>query len=298
VAVAIGDAIGLNTITVGLLTGASRAVALLVLRLPRNAANQVPVSVLVVMAALASTGGAYGWERALSTIIGAGIGVAISLALPASRVKDARQTLERLGATLSEILEAMSAGVSAPWTPSQTSDWRRKARVARDRLVHDAKDAVGSGREAAEWNVRDRGHIAELSRYAEVLPRLERTAIGVSVISRGLDDDAHAVDGERPAMRAMSSLLAGLGRLVGAVVGDVLGQGAPADEARALEEGRLRREACAPAASRRARGALSDHAVEAHETGALQWMTYAALLVQVDRIIEDLSGPLPPPSLE
>ncbi|MBV8236792.1 MAG: FUSC family protein, partial [Acidimicrobiia bacterium] len=66
-AVAIGDAIGLNALTVGLLTGASLAIALLVLRLQRQAANQVPVSALVVMAALASHHGTEAWQRAVDT---------------------------------------------------------------------------------------------------------------------------------------------------------------------------------------------------------------------------------------
>ena len=72
--------------------------------------------------------------------------------------------------------------------------------VARDRLLEDTKEAVGNGREAAQWNVRDRRHIAELGRYEDVLPRLERTAIGVSAISRGLDDHARLSGGEHRPM--------------------------------------------------------------------------------------------------
>ena len=49
VALAIGDAITLDAVTVTLLVGASLAVAELGLRLPRAAARQVPVSVLVVL---------------------------------------------------------------------------------------------------------------------------------------------------------------------------------------------------------------------------------------------------------
>ena len=82
VAIAIGDAIGLNMWTVGLLTGLSLAVAQLLLRLPRPAATQVPVSALVVLAAIASRKQSYGFERAFDTVIGAAVGVAVSLALP------------------------------------------------------------------------------------------------------------------------------------------------------------------------------------------------------------------------
>src|SRR5947209_473078 len=91
-ALAIGDAVGLNWLTVGLLTGASLAVALLILRLPRQAANQMPVSVLVVLAAVATQHSSDGWERALNAVLGAAVGATVSLALPASRVASARET--------------------------------------------------------------------------------------------------------------------------------------------------------------------------------------------------------------
>ena len=53
------------------------------------------------------------------------------------------------------------------------------------------------------------------------------------------------------------------------------------------------RSRCMDAAARRAREALDDDA----EHGALsagEWLSYAALLVQVDRIVGDVSAPLPP----
>jgi uncharacterized membrane protein YgaE (UPF0421/DUF939 family) len=282
VAVAIGDAIGLNAVTVFLLVGLSLAVAQLLLRLPRQAANQVPVSVLVVMAALATSHHSQGWQRAADTAIGAGVGAAVSLALPASRLKSARQNLERLGSTLGEVLEEMANGLRQPWTAKETADWRKKAHAARDRLVSAAKDAIGTGREAAQWNIRDRRHVDELGRYEEALPRLERTAIGVSSIARGLDDDARRVPGrELPAMHAMSALLVSVGLLVRSVVRHVLDAGGDDDVRRALAVVEMRREPCAEAASRRAHGGVAD-------APAVEWMTYAALLVQVDRIVDDL----------
>ena len=47
--------------------------------------------------------------------------------------------------------------------------------------------------------------------YEDVMPRLERTAIGVSVISRGLDDHA-GVGNCPPPMPAMGMLLIALAR--------------------------------------------------------------------------------------
>jgi uncharacterized membrane protein YccC len=299
-AIAIGDAFGLNALTVGLLTGISLAIGQFVLRLPRPAATQIPVSILVVMAALANHQDTYPGQRALDTVIGAAVGVVVSLAFPASRRTDARQTLERLGQALGSMLADMSAGLQTPWTTAQTAEWRRTARVARDRLVEDTKEAVGNGREAAQWNVRDRRHIAELGRYEDVLPRLERTAIGVSAISRGLDDHARLTGGEHRPMPDMAALLAALGTLIEAVVRDVLGQAESGEDTRALEEVQARRAPCARAAFRQAQRALGGAVAAVGDADGdrdqpdTEWMSYTALLVQVDRIVDDLRAPLPP----
>ena len=149
--------------------------------------------------------------------------------LPASRLVDARQTLDRLADGLEGVLETMGSGLQQPWSTDQTGEWRRTARTVRDRLVDQAVEAVGDGREAARWNVRDRRHIDALGRYEEVMPRLERTAIGVSVISRGLDDHARLSGTTHRAMPAMGALLVALASAVRALVDDVLGATADAD---------------------------------------------------------------------
>ena len=212
VAVAIGDALSLNGFTVGVLVAVSLGVAQLVLRLPAAAARQVPISILVVLTAVTSSPESSGWSRAVDTVVGAAVGVVVSLVLPASRLVDARQTLDRLADSLSSALETMGSGLQQPWSTDQTEGWRRQARTTRERLVSQAVEAVGNGREAARWNVRDRRHIDVLGRYEDVMPRLERTAIGVSVISRGLDDHARLSGTTHSAMPAMGALLVALGR--------------------------------------------------------------------------------------
>ena len=52
--------------------------------MPLWAATQMPVSVLVVLGAVAVTEHSSGWWRAVDTLIGAAVGVAVSLAFPAS----------------------------------------------------------------------------------------------------------------------------------------------------------------------------------------------------------------------
>jgi hypothetical protein len=243
-ALAVGDALDLNGLTVAVLVAVSLGVAQLVLRLPPSAARQVPISGLVVLSAVTSSPGTSGWQRGLDTVIGAAIGVVVSLGLPASRLVDARQTLERLADGIGGVLGAMDAGLQQSWSAEQTADWRRSARTVRERLVDQADEAVGNGRDAARWNIRDRRHLGVLGRYEDVMPRLERTAIGVSVISRGLDDHAHLAGTTHRAMPAMGALLGTLGGAVRALVRDVLDEPDGADLAASLAEVRERRERC------------------------------------------------------
>ena len=80
-----------------------------------------------------------------------------------------------------------------------------------------------------------------------------------------------------------------------AVVHDVLQDPTEGSLADALDEVAARRKRCAAGATRRARLAL-DHD-EADTDGRVlegEWLNYAAILVQVDRIVVDLRAPLPP----
>jgi uncharacterized membrane protein YccC len=291
-ALAVGDALELNGLTVALLVVVTLAVAELVLHLPRAAARQVPVSALIVLSAAAADPGSSGWYRALDTVIGAVVGVVVSLLLPASRLVDARQTLDRLGDAIGAALETMGSALDQPWSTEQTRDWRRAAHAVRDRLVDDATEAVGNSRDSARWNVRDRRHAAVLGRYEEMLPRLERTGIGTWVIARTLDDQARLADTDHAAVPAMGALLVALAGASRAAVRDLLDDAGGTDLAPALAEVRERRERCVRGASRRARLALEQEATYGDPLES-EWLGYASVLVQVDRIVSDLSLGLP-----
>ena len=289
-ALAISRTLDLTAVTVTLLVAASLGVAELVLRLPRSAARQVPVSILVVLAAADSDNG-QAWHRVIDTIIGAAIGVVVSLAFPASRLVDARQTIDRLAESLANALDTMGTGLQQSWSTEQTESWRHQAHMSRGPLVEQAVEAVGNGRESARWNVRDRRHIAELTTLEELMPRLERTAIGVSVIARGLDDYARITGTVHKPMKGMGELLIALAAAVRAVVADVLDPSQKSDIDPVLEELNARRDVCRKAASRRARLAIDVDDESDPTVVEGEWLNYAAVLVQVDRIVADLGPP-------
>jgi uncharacterized membrane protein YgaE (UPF0421/DUF939 family) len=292
-ALGVGDALDLNAVTVALLVAVSLGVAELGLRLPRAAARQVPVSVLVVLSAVSLSPESSSWHRAADTVLGAVVGVVVSFALPASRVADARQALERLAQGLTSVLDTMGSGLHQPWSTEQTGEWRRTARTVRERLVNDAVAAIDSSRESVRWNVRDRQHTDTVGRYETTMPRLERAAIGVSVIARGLDDHARLTGTTHAAMSSMGELLIALGNAITVVARGVVDESAGDDLARAIEEVRIRRQWCVEGATRRARLALDG--VEDVDLQQIEgeWLNYAALLVQVDRVVADLAAPFP-----
>jgi hypothetical protein len=292
-ALAIGDALSLNAFTVALLVGVSLAIAQLVLRLPAAAARQVPISVLVVLTTVAASPNQQGWQRAGETLIGATVGVVMSLALPASRLVDGRQTVQRLGDGVCEVLQSMALGLQEPWSTDQTRAWRRVSHTVRDRLVDQAREAVGDGRNASRWNIRDRRHLTEIGRYEDAMPCLERTAIGVWAIARGLDDHARLRDEPHRAMPAMGALFASLAAAISEYVRTVLGASQVAAVVAALDEVRTRRARCMQGASRRARLALEREAGDDRLEVEGEWIGYVSLLVQTDRIAADIRATLP-----
>ena len=292
IGLAIGDALELNAAIVAVLVAASLAVAELLLRLPRASARQVPVSVLVVLAAGSLNPTSSGWHRAVDTVLGAVVGVVISLAWPTSRVVEARQALQHLADGLSSSLIVMGSGLHGRWSTDQTEEWRRTARTVRERLVGDASKAIDGGRESVRWNVRDRPRIELFQRLDVVMPRLERAAIGVSVISRGLDDHARLSGTTHEPMASMGALLTALGESIRALALRVLGADTE-DFQRSLDDVRERRVRCVQGASRRARSAVAGDGDTAPGSLEGEWLNYAALLVQVDRIVADLCAPVP-----
>ena len=250
-AVAVGDAIGLNVVSIAILCGGSLAITQLVLRMPQQVATQVPVSLLVVMAAGVAGNKGYAWVRVFDTVLGATVGVVIALVLPSSRFADARDTIRRLSETLVALLRDLGSALADGWSVEQTLQWRRTARIARQRLVAETVEAVDEGRRSAPWSFRDRPHLAELEVYEVVLPRLERIAIGVWALARGLDDHAVLAGGEHRPMASMAELLSALGDLVDAYTAEILGLPGAERLPGLLDDVVELRERCAESARRR-----------------------------------------------
>ena len=84
-----------------------------------------------------------------------------------------------------------------------------------------------------------------------------------------------------------------LARGIRAVVSEGLGQTDVAEVDAAITDVRAKREECMAGARRRARLALQSDIASEDDRAAAEWLGYAAVLVHVDRIVHDLTGPLP-----
>jgi len=291
VALLIGDAVSLNGFTVAILVVVALGISVFVLRFSGGEANQLPITLLLVLAVVSYGQKSYGVGRAVDTIIGAAFGGLVALALPTSRLQEARSALTRLAAELADCLAMMGAGLQQPWSEKTTGTWEARAQRSRKQLARRAVDAVGSGRRAARWNYRDRRHLHDLERYDEVAPRLERISIGVAEIARALDETgARTPDGHVPTPK-LGALVAALGTAVGAYE-RLLDH--PDDNGAlraALQEVRICRAESEQGAIRRARLAIEGGA-RAVDPEADEWLSYGAVLEQADAIILDLERPI------
>ena len=159
------------------------------------------------------------------------------------------------------------SGVSPPRSRDASVRWEpvyknrgRKRRRARGRSGRSGRgpdsprravDAVGSGRGAARWNYRDRGHLGDLGRYEDMAPRLERISIGVAEIARrsrprrGAKVRSASADAEaRRAPRSVGRRSPGCRPTAERPAGRIHG-------ARALQNVRLRRDETQEGATRR-----------------------------------------------
>jgi uncharacterized membrane protein YgaE (UPF0421/DUF939 family) len=290
VALAIGDAIVLNGLTVAILVTISLGISVLLLRFTGGSANQLPITVLLVLAVVSNGKTSYGLGRAVDTLIGAAIGGFVSLVLPASRLQDARETLGRLASATAVSLQMMSDGVRRTWSQKDASEWNERAQRTRYRLARQAVDAVGAGERAAKWNHRDRRHLGQLAQYQEMASRLERVSISVSEIARGLDQTACRRTDAHPSMARLSALLDALAdavRTFGRELDDPTDRG---PLLAALGEVRERRENCEVGATRRARLAVDAGNQNVDDPAAEEWLDYGNVLLQADWIVADLTS--------
>jgi aromatic acid exporter family member 1 len=215
VAIALSTVVGLTWWSLGLtvLTALVLAHALGL----REHAIETPISAMLVLAVAGSTEA--GLARVYETLVGAAVGVLVSLVLPRSYVRPAGDAIGALAAEVGRLLHDMADGLEREWSP----DWAM-ANLLRARAL---EDAVARAREAlarAEEGVRLNPSAVRTAHLPEALrpglTALEYSTINLRVLNRSLVDRVSgAAARHRPGPRtrkAVARLLAATGDAVAA----------------------------------------------------------------------------------
>jgi hypothetical protein len=280
VAVVLSEVLGLTWWSLGLAVLAALVLGQW-LRLGGQAV-ETPISAMVVLAVGAHT--QIGLGRVYETLIGAAVGVSVSLLTPPVYVQPAGDAIGELAGQISRLLRTVAAELEDRWAYERAVPWLERAREL-EGLVRQARDALVQAEESLRLNPRSRGaeHVPGTLRSG--LTALEYTAINVRVVCRLLVDRVQDVpprDLPGPRIRRpLARLLAAAAEPVAVfgelVASDVAGP-APDDE-------RLRQ------ALRRAR-LLRDAASRVLLVDALRkpdiWRVHGALLAFIDRVLSEI----------
>jgi hypothetical protein len=280
VAVLVSTVVGLTWWSVGLTVMGALVIAYL-LRLGDHAL-EVPISAMLVLAV--SGHREVGLERVYETLVGAGIGVLVSLILPRTYVGPAGDAIARLAHELSRLLRDTARDLDHRWSRDREMEYLKRAR-GMETAVSRAREVLARAEEGVRLNpsARRTSHVPDTLRPG--LTALEHSTINVRGLIRSLVDRVtepaarHAPSAElREAVARLLEAIADAIEDFGAVVAaDPEGPARDTDALRgALDRARpLREEA-------------SQLLIDDAAPGPTIWRVNGALLSHVDRLLADL----------
>jgi uncharacterized membrane protein YgaE (UPF0421/DUF939 family) len=161
-------------------------------------ASTIATSALLVLA----LGGGYGWVRVEDTALGAGVGVAVNLAVaPPLYVRGAGEALAAVAEDAGRLLARMAEELQGEWDRERSLAWLTWARRLDDDL-RAAREAVTRGEESLRFNPRGRGRREAIARQRQGLLALEHVVTQLRGVARAISDaveEAQAHD--RPPLR-------------------------------------------------------------------------------------------------
>ncbi len=171
------------------------AVSLVVGQVLRLGSNliEVPISAMLVLGVGSLAAETAAWQRIAETLVGAGVGVASNLLLPARvRTRDAGDAIEKMAEDLAALLDRAGAEMASQNTgdavlPDRAAGWLDEAR----RLTHDIPN-VGTtllrAEESRRLNLRAVGTADPGPGLRQGMEALEHSAVAVRSMFRSLLD--------------------------------------------------------------------------------------------------------------
>ena len=175
--------VGIHAWSIGLIIFAALLIGR-ALRLGVHGSIQVPVSALLVLA-VGGTRAAYAGDRVIDTVIGAGIGVIVSLVpAPSSAVTQASEAVASLATQLGQLLGSINDALRV--TADRDAPLRNARLLAQQ--TADATRVVDQATTSIRLNPATRSSAATITRLAESLETLRLVGVQVRGIARSVAD--------------------------------------------------------------------------------------------------------------
>lgn len=151
------------------------------------AANQVPISAMLVLVLGASTPG-YALDRVIETLIGATLGIIVNvLIVPPVMLAPAERDVSLLATEIAASLDRLAAALTSRQSRQQLDALMIEARLLRP--MKDAADAsVRQGEESLTLNPRQSAHRTRLTETSDLLKRLSPIVTRAIGMTRALHD--------------------------------------------------------------------------------------------------------------
>jgi uncharacterized membrane protein YgaE (UPF0421/DUF939 family) len=181
-ALAIGDGLGVNVLTMALVVIAGLVLGR-TLRLGTQV-NQVAVTALLVL----SFGGNYGYARVFDSVIGAAVGVFINAVIaPPAFSRTASKELADLADDLAALVTRVAKGLRREWGYTDAQDWLARSReLSKDARA--ARKIAQQADEAVRFHPRRAAHMEEVHRVDEAAVALDHVSTQLNSLVRGLSD--------------------------------------------------------------------------------------------------------------
>jgi uncharacterized membrane protein YgaE (UPF0421/DUF939 family) len=205
IATAVALAFGTNSWIVLLAIVASLVLAW-ALRLTPGTANQVPISVMLVLS-IGATNPEYALARIVETVIGAAVGVIINIAVvPPVLTGPARSAVRGLAREIAATLDRLAAALTRTQTPGERHALLIEARLLRP-MEKKAEAALAAADESLTLNPRQSRHRVVLEHDAKLFARLRPLITRSLGMTRAFHDhyDDSLVD--EPTMSAIADEL-------------------------------------------------------------------------------------------
>jgi uncharacterized membrane protein YccC len=168
------------------------------LALGTSGSTQVPVSALLVLGIGAATR-SYAYARVLETLLGATVGVLISvLIVPPLHLRDSGRAVRRLAEGLADLLSDLGDDLRSGWPGHAAGQRLAQARALTADLTR-AQEAVERVGDSMRLNPRARWARPAARLYRDELDALQHVQVQVRGIARSLADEAaRAAEVDRP----------------------------------------------------------------------------------------------------